>query len=466
MMKKWKVPAAVLAAMLWQNSVVLAAVAPDFTGIYRTAAMIDLQQPLKMVRKAKKVQKVKIAKPAKMLKANMMLTAPYHPPAPAPYHPAPAPAPAPYHPPTPTPTPPHPTPTPTPPHPTPTPTPPHPTPTPPHPAPAPHPHPQPPLPPVIHPQPGQPGHGQVVPKPKPINNGIDEHHAPGQIQHPAVGPDNKPISQRPLENGNHRVIPPGNSRLEPMMNRGIEDQIRRENQGWNANDRGYYWRDWGGYRMCHHFDGRFNWWGFYLADVYFWSVYYNDNYWWYDPYWHRWCYMHNGSWWWQTPDGVIYIYRDGLYYEYNDTVGGVVLNPDTTPPVEPPPADPTPAPTPDQQGKTFYSADGSRMVQVVGDDKQAYLYDTADPPAFDSKYLDSGVTEVRFKSDEDGTLASIMTLRDDGGFSLFDQDGNPLATVPTTAPVSDDGQGDQGTTTSSVGKGLDLSALKTGNINW
>jgi hypothetical protein len=307
-----------------------------------------------------------------------------------------------------------------------------------------------------------------MPKPKPINNGIDQHHAPGQIQHPAVGPDNKPISQRPLEGDNHRVIPPGDKRLDPMMNHGIEDQIRRENHGWNANDRGYYWRDWGGYRMCHHFDGIFNWWGFYLEDVYFWSVYYNDFYWWYDPYWHRWCYLRNGSWWWQDA-GVVYIYRGGSYYQYDDGVGGVVLNPDSTPPVEPPPASPTPAPTPDQQGRTFYSADGSRMVQVVGDDKQAYLYDTAESPAFTSKYLDSSVTEVRFKLDDQGKLTAIMTLKDDGGFNLFDQDGTPQAMAPATAPaaaVSDDGQGGKGPTASSIGKSLDLSALKAGNINW
>jgi len=304
-----------------------------------------------------------------------------------------------------------------------------------------------------------------MPKPKPIDNGIDQHHAPGQIQHPGVGPDNKPISQRPLEGNSHRIIPPGDHRIEPMVNRGIEDRIRHEHQGWDNNDRGYHWRDWDGYRMCHHYDGNFHWWGFYLADVYFWSVYYNDYYWWYDPYWHRWCYMHNGSWWWQNPDRVVYIYRDGSYYQYNDAVGGVVLNPDTTPPVEPPPADPTPAPAPAPDAKAYYSADGTRTVQVSGDTKDAYLYDTAETPAFEPKWLDSGVTDVRFKLDDQGQLSNIMTLKDDGGFNLFDKDGNPQSIQPVPQSL-DDGP----VTTSSVGKSLEKSAvlngLKTGSVNW
>jgi hypothetical protein len=113
----------------------------------------------------------------------------------------------------------------------------------------------------------------------------------------------------------------------------------------------------------------------------------------------------------------------------------------------------------------FYSSDGSRMVQVVGDDKQSYLYDTAATPAFDAKYLDSGVNDVRFKLDDQGALATIMTLTDGGGFDLFDKDGNTQNIQAVPQPLSDGSA-----TASTVGKSLDKSAvlngLKAGSMSW
>jgi len=307
----------------------------------------------------------------------------------------------------------------------------------------------------------------------------------GTFQRPTTGPDNKPITQRPWEDRNHRVIPPSREHIDIMHNPRLEENIRHEQARWNGLDHGYYWHNWDGRQMCHHYDDRgFHWWGFYVRDTYFWTRYWNDRYWWHDPYWNRWCYMRDSFWWWQDPVGIVYIYRDGRYYRYDNAAGGVVIAPDPTPPVEPPPADPTPAPTPDPQEKTFYSADGTRTVQVFGENKDAFLYDTADPPAFEPKWLDSGVTDVRFKLDDQGQLVAIMTLKDDGGFNLFDKDGKsqniapapqpqPVPALPAPQPLPAlpapaDGQGDDGA--SSVGQSLQKSssfnALKTGSFSW
>jgi hypothetical protein len=260
-----------------------------------------------------------------------------------------------------------------------------------------------------------------------------------------------------------------------LRDKGVEGNVRDINGKWDNRNRGYDWHSFNGFNMVHHFDGRYHWWGFYLADVYFWSIYFNDYYWWYDPYWHRWCYMQDGSWWWQNPDnlGDTYIYQDGAYYQYNNSDGGVVLNPDPTPPVDVPPGDPTPT---DPNAKTFYSDDGSRMVQITGDDLEAYLYDTANPPAFQPILLATGVSDVKFKLNG-SQLAQILTLTSDGSFSTFDQNGNSLdghAQAQTfsgkVAALGDGQDQQQGGPSSSVGQSLlhsaAFSALKAGSFGW
>jgi hypothetical protein len=296
-------------------------------------------------------------------------------------------------------------------------------------------------------------------------------HQGGSYQRPTVGHDNRPIGQRPWEGPNHRMIPPNQDHMGIINHPGVLDNIRRTHERWNTNDHGYYWHQWNGHWMHHHYDERgYHWWGFYIGDFYFSTRYWNNYYWWYDPYWHRWVYLRGNNWWWQDPvrPTIIYIYRDGSYYQYGNSVGGVVLNPDPTPPVEAPPADPTPAPAPAPETKAFYSADGTRTVQVFGADKDAFLYDTAETPAFEPKWLDSGVTEVRFKLDDQDQLVNIMTLKDDGGFNLFDKDGNAMSIQPVPQPV--EAPGSDGNSTSSIGQSLEKSALfnalKTGSVDW
>jgi len=136
--------------------------------------------------------------------------------------------------------------------------------------------------------------------------------------------------------------------------------------------------------------------------------------------------------------------------------------------------DSQPAPQADSGPKAYNSTDGTRQVLVSGDNKDAYLYDTTDSPTFDPVYLGSGVTDVLFQADDQGKILFIMTLSSDGGFTLFDQNGNPQNVVPAPAPVDPvpapaDGQGDGGNTTSAIGKSLQNSAifkaLKSG-LSW
>ena len=209
----------------------------------------------------------------------------------------------------------------------------------------------------------------------------------------------------------------------------FRDNIHHDQDHWNNNDHGYHWRDWGnGWRVNHHYDEfGFHWWGFYVADMYFWTRYYNDNYWWYDPYWHRWVYMHEGQWWWTGPNGWNYVYNNGSYYHYDTGNGGVIMTPDPTPPVDVPPGDPTTTPV---NQTSVYSLDGTRSVQITGDGKDAYLYDltVADPasPAAQGKYLASGVKSAAFVNEGDAIKEIVLTLVDESGSEstqTFDRDG-------------------------------------------
>jgi hypothetical protein len=190
---------------------------------------------------------------------------------------------------------------------------------------------------------------------------------------------------------------------------------------------GYWWHNEGGVRYCHHYDQwGYHWYGWWFGGSYFWTRYYYDRWWWYDPYWHRWCYWHDDYWWWENPYnvGVVYVYIDNSYYSYDDAQGGAVLKPDPTQPIDPPPQQPA---QPADQLQTYYSKDGTRMVQITGQNKDAYLYDTATPPSFEAVWLGSGVTEVRFQysSDASGTetLKELLVLKDNGSWDLFDGNG-------------------------------------------
>jgi len=282
--------------------------------------------------------------------------------------------------------------------------------------------------------PGEQGRREL-PRARPLPGG----HVMDPRRHGSEPPrPNGAPAGRVWQNAHGRVLPPGREHVRVFDD--YHGNVRVVVNGWDRDDHGYRWYDWGGYRVAHHYDEfGFHWFGWYVGGVYFWTRYYNDLFWWYDPYWHRWCYFRDGHWWWQDPDNaeVVYIYSGESYYRYEPTTGGVVMTPDQTPPVDAPPAEDQPAP-PADGAKVYCSQDGSRCVDVSGDEARAYLRDTADPPAFEPVLLDSGVSDVRFRLDGDGRLEQILLLKGDGSFVLFDPQGVP-ADGGQAAPPSNNG---------------------------
>ena len=186
----------------------------------------------------------------------------------------------------------------------------------------------------------------------------------------------------------------------------------------------FYWHNQGGYRYAHYWDGRYHWYGFYHGPRFYWSLWFGDFWWWYDPLWSRWVYWYDGYWWWPGPAGVEYVYVDNNYYPYEN--GTVVTK---EPEVQAPPRE-MPAPT---SGQSVTSPDGKRMVQVTPEG-DAFLYDKSGvEPAF-VRFLGRSVTKVRFSS-QNGKANVLLDLKD-GSFALFDRDGNPL---DTPAPAGEAG---------------------------
>jgi hypothetical protein len=200
----------------------------------------------------------------------------------------------------------------------------------------------------------------------------------------------------------------------------------------------YYWHNDHGIRYSHYFDGHNHWYGFYHGPAFYWTRFYGDRWWFFDVHAARWVFWGNGFWWWAGPGGVPYVYADDNYYPYEDS-GVTVEDAETVAPPASVPAEGS------AQGASSISPDKTRMVQVFGDDAQAFLYDqTATPPKF-MKYLGQGVTKVRFSGGTANAPLQIMVEYKDGTFALFDASGNSQSeevktdesgTTPPPAPDS------------------------------
>lgn len=185
----------------------------------------------------------------------------------------------------------------------------------------------------------------------------------------------------------------------------------------------FFWHNVDGTRFCHFFDGRVHWWGFYQGPTFYWCQFFDDRWWWFDPRFARWVFWWNGFWWWPGPGGAAYVYIDNDYYPYQDSGITIAYEEQQTAPSA------IPAPS---AGSTTNSPDGRRMVQVFGDDGQAFLYDkTTSPPTF-MKYLGQGVSRVRFSGGAGGTPTQILVEYKDDTFSLFDADGNSQSSAVKT----------------------------------
>ena len=257
---------------------------------------------------------------------------------------------------------------------------------------------------------------------------MDPRRHGSSVERPHAGPDGRPLPHREWQDRHGRVLAPSHGHVTIINNytTNIREVVRVE--------RGSGWYRWGGVDVFHRYDPfGYHWFGWYIGDVYFWTRWHNDRFWWYDPYWHRWCYRHGDYWWYQDPDHVevIYIYVNNGYYRYDPANGGATVTPDPTPPADVPPGETT---APNEATKMFYSEDGSRIVEISGEGRDAYLRDTNPEPAFEAKWLASGVNDVTFELAESGDLEKI-TLTTEGGVESYDPDGNELD-FPQPAPAS------------------------------
>ncbi len=233
-------------------------------------------------------------------------------------------------------------------------------------------------------------------------------------------------------------VPPA-YHAEIANDRGALRSMQRERGLERERDR-FFWHEAGGRRYAHYLDkDDIDWYGFYFGPSFYWTRYYGDRWWWYDPAYARWVFWWNGSWWWQGPGGLDYVYMDNNYYPYQE--GGITVEKAATLP--PPETSPAPG-----TGKQWTSPDLRRLVEVAGTENAAFLYDrTSGKPVYMS-YLGRDVAKVRFTGGAGEQPLRILLDFKDGAFAVFDADGKsvqpeeavsapPLpASLPPSAPGS------------------------------
>lgn len=208
-----------------------------------------------------------------------------------------------------------------------------------------------------------------------------EHSA---ISYPKTGFDNRPLNATMFSsrNFNDKIV---RSQMSLVSGADWQGRINVFNQSENRANF-YYWHNDNNFSYCHYIDNQgYHWYGWYVGDKYFWTRNFDNRWWWYDADFDRWCFWNNGFWWWQDPNhiGDLYCYNGANYIPCNSAEDNVaVVVPDT--------------------GDThnYTSPDGSRIVKVVAETQDAFLYDAANPPSFNPVYLASGVTDVMFSNPE------------------------------------------------------------------
>jgi len=198
-----------------------------------------------------------------------------------------------------------------------------------------------------------------------------------------------------------------------MNNRSFMSNVNGFNRTENQAGR-YYWHNWNGSQYCHYCDGNgCNWYGCYDGGNCFWGCYYGDNWWWFDQAAADWCYWDQGNWWWQNPYNVNQtdLYDNGSYTPADDSQASAATSEN---------ADAAAAPI------IFRSKDGTRQVKITGQGEDAFLFDTATPPAFQPVYLASDVANVIFSNSKNGQPTRIAVTLADGSFDLFDDQGQPV----------------------------------------
>lgn len=257
-----------------------------------------------------------------------------------------------------------------------------------------------------------------VPRPNRITDPHRQLRDARRAAAPARDARGAPVRQRAA------LAPPAHTTV--VRNPDITKHIARQRNVEVVRNR-YYWHAVGGVRYCHYWDGGAHWYGFYHGPAFYWTRYWDDRWWWYDPTFARWVYWWSGYWWWPGPGGAVYVYVDNNYYPYEDAGMVTVKKPqvDQPPPVAPQEAD---------SGSSWVSPDGRRMVQVFGDRSEAFLYDkSGDKPVF-MTYLAKGVAQARFLGGGKGQPLRILLDFKDGTFALFDAEGRSSDAETPAAP--------------------------------
>jgi len=220
---------------------------------------------------------------------------------------------------------------------------------------------------------------------------------------PRAGADGRPLHASPIASRN---IYDGGARahMQRIEQPGFLAGIVRANATEREQGR-YYWHRGDGFTYGHYLDGNgYNWYGWYLGDQYFWTCDYHDRWWWFDDATGRWCFWNDNFWWWQDPShvGDLYCYSGGSYIPCNSEDDEVAVStPDTA------------------QVKVFKSPDGSRIVKIFGEGKDAFLYDASIPARFDPVYLASGVEDVQFSTPRNGRPMQVVMKLDDGSVDVI-----------------------------------------------
>lgn len=232
------------------------------------------------------------------------------------------------------------------------------------------------------------------------------------LNFPRSGPDGAALHASAVSPANHPAFV-RNHMSAFIKNAKFSGQVHAFNYSENRMGH-YYWHRWNGWDFCHYFDGYYNWYGWYDGGYCFWNCYYGSLWWWYDPYWSHWCYWRDGDWCWLDPaTRVVYVYQDGSYQPDNGA------NPNNDQPVE---SDGNNSPVQEQSGGlvAFHSPDGSLLIKILGNG-DAFLYKPSNPD-FKPVFLDSNVSDVKFRSPSQGPLKVLLILKD-GSFEVFSANG-------------------------------------------
>ncbi|HVM32458.1 MAG TPA: hypothetical protein VMU88_04940 [bacterium] len=238
---------------------------------------------------------------------------------------------------------------------------------------------------------------------------INTDRAHSIIRVPQQGPAGARLTAVPLS-PRHFADPVVKNQMRLVVQPSMRQRVQQYNQLETAHGH-YYWHVDNGFNYCHYVDDwGYHWYGWYVGNQCFWTRNYANRWWWFDPDYNRWCFWNAGFWWWQDPAhvGDLYCYNNDAYIPCNSAEDQIVVTVNS----------------PANSGLVYTSPDGSRQVKVMGDSKDAFLYDTANPPSFAPVYLASEVSNVQFSNNAGRPLEIVLTLGD-GTFDLFDGEGNP-----------------------------------------